>query len=347
MSEKRQKKNIVSNQSLYGAESDTELTPREKKSEKTKSKVSKKILVAVNEFAGVVKDFLVDFLTEQGSGKIRDILSSWQSEETQSKLTEMIKMRMPVPEPIKPRKPKDPNAPKRPRSAYILFCNDKRAEIKKANPEMKMPDIAKKLGEMWRSLKDKKKQPYLEEATKDKSRYDTEMGEYNPNNKPKGPKRATTSYFFFCADKRAEVKQANPDMKVTEIAKELGRMWKEDFADEKSRRKWVKAAEKDKERYEQEKATWISENPEEVKNVPKKKNKKTDSSDDQDALVQLKSKRSKKSQSIQASGMILYMQRARPEIEAENPEWDTREVVAEMKKRWASLSTEERSEYDQ
>lgn len=388
MSNKGQKKNIViPDQSLYGADSDseTEFIPPKKTSKKSvsvekedevlvkpttapvkavkKTKMTKKTLAAVTEFTGQVTEFLISFLQEQGSGKLKvqDILSAWQSEDTQLKLADMVKLRMPVPKPIEPRKAKDPNAPKRPRSAYIFFCNDKRAEIKEKNPDMKMPDIARKLGEMWKGLKEKKKQPYLDEAAKDKARYDSEMGEYSPKNKAKGPKRALTSYFFFCADKRAEVKETNPDMKVTDIARELGRMWKEDFADEKSRTKWVKSAEKDKKRYEEEKAAWIEEHPEEAKNVPKSKSgskskSKEDAEDIQhnreaeDTSVSKKAKRGKKSKNegpIRASGMILYMQQSRSEIESENPDWDTRQVIAEMKKRWSALSAEERSEYDQ
>ena len=36
--------------------------------------------------------------------------------------------------PTQVKKGKDPNAPKRPMSAYMLFANAKRAEIKAANP---------------------------------------------------------------------------------------------------------------------------------------------------------------------------------------------------------------------
>ena len=45
--------------------------------------------------------------------------------------------------------------PKRPLSAYMLWLNESREQIKKDNPGMKVTDIAKRGGELWRALKDK------------------------------------------------------------------------------------------------------------------------------------------------------------------------------------------------
>lgn len=354
MSQNRQKKNIVI----------PETDPKKSTDEApVKSKMTKKTLTAVTEFTGQIRDFLISFLQEQSSGKVKvkiqDVLSAWQSEESQTKLFDMVKMRLPVPEPTKRRKSKDLNAPKRPRTSYILFCKDKRAEIKEKFPDLKMPDISKKLGELWKGLKDQKKQPYLDEAAKDKERYDSEMEEYGPKNKAKGPKRSLSSYFFFCAEKRSEVKEANPDMKVTDISKELGRMWKEDFADEKSREKWIKSAADDKKRYEAEKAEWIQEHPEDA-TKSKRKSRESESKENDEQLYMSpkddpaaedvnprKGKKAKKTNPIKVSGMVLYMQRTRPEIESEHEDWNARQVVAEMKKRWSALSAEERAEYDE
>lgn len=45
--------------------------------------------------------------------------------------------------------------PKRPLSAYMLWLNEQRESIKKEYPGIKVTEIAKKGGEMWRALKDK------------------------------------------------------------------------------------------------------------------------------------------------------------------------------------------------
>lgn len=45
--------------------------------------------------------------------------------------------------------------PKRPLSAYMLWLNSTREQIKRENPGIKVTEIAKKGGELWRAMKDK------------------------------------------------------------------------------------------------------------------------------------------------------------------------------------------------
>jgi hypothetical protein len=73
---------------------------------------------------------------------------------------------------------KDPNAPKRPLSTFFLFSQDERPKIKKDNPSLSVADIAKVIGERWRSIGDDKKRGYEERARQEKERYDKEVAEY-------------------------------------------------------------------------------------------------------------------------------------------------------------------------
>merc|ERR1719361_3034495 len=73
---------------------------------------------------------------------------------------------------------KDPNAPKRPLSAYFIFMGEKRAEVKAANPNDKIGDIAKKMGKMWQELDEKAKAPYQKKAEAAKKKYADEMAAY-------------------------------------------------------------------------------------------------------------------------------------------------------------------------
>lgn len=61
----------------------------------------------------------------------------------------------------------------------MLWLNDNREQIKKDNPGIKVTEIAKKGGEMWRELKDKS--IWEEKAAKDKERYANEMKNYKPS----------------------------------------------------------------------------------------------------------------------------------------------------------------------
>lgn len=76
----------------------------------------------------------------------------------------------------KSKKDRDENAPKRATTAFMVWMNENREEIKKDNPGIKITEIAKKAGEIWGTLTDKTK--WEEKAGKDKERYTKEMEEY-------------------------------------------------------------------------------------------------------------------------------------------------------------------------
>jgi len=62
----------------------------------------------------------------------------------------------------------------------MIFQREHREQFKKDHPNLTgVPAIAKKMGEIWRGMNEKEKQPYNEKAEKDKQRYEREMEEYN------------------------------------------------------------------------------------------------------------------------------------------------------------------------
>ncbi|KAG5260764.1 hypothetical protein AALO_G00296220 [Alosa alosa] len=80
-------------------------------------------------------------------------------------------------------KKKDPNAPKRPPSGFFIFCSDHRPKIKAQFPGLGIGDVAKKLGEIWNSLPDGSKQPYLQKANKLKDKYQKDVADYRSKGK--------------------------------------------------------------------------------------------------------------------------------------------------------------------
>lgn len=80
----------------------------------------------------------------------------------------------------KAKKVKDPNAPKRNLSAYFFFMNDQRPKVVKANPDLKVTEVGKKLGELWRAMSDSEKAPYNKKADADKARYEKQKAAYKP-----------------------------------------------------------------------------------------------------------------------------------------------------------------------
>jgi hypothetical protein len=209
---------------------------------------------------------------------------------------------------------RDPDAPKAAKNAFIFFCAEKRAEVKKGEPELKPTEITKKLGEMWREMDDEDKEEFQEKAKEDKERFENEMEEYEPKDgfrcpkkSPKKdkttPKRARSAYIFFCGDKRAEVTEelVKKGKKKTEVLKKLGEMWRE--LDDEDKEPYEKMAKKDKKRFEKEMKdvkSDESENDEEENDEPKSKKAKKakkDESDDEDDEEKPKKTKSKKSKS--------------------------------------------------
>merc|ERR1712004_967527 len=79
----------------------------------------------------------------------------------------------------KGKKAKDPNAPKRPMGAYFLFMNDHRDATKAENPEMKIGEIAKILGQKWANLEKEEKEKYEEKAKEAKAKYEEAKKKYD------------------------------------------------------------------------------------------------------------------------------------------------------------------------
>lgn len=70
----------------------------------------------------------------------------------------------------------DENAPERPPSAYVIFSNKMREELKGRN--LSFTEIAKLVGENWQALSPSEKEPYEQQAFTDKERYNNELAEY-------------------------------------------------------------------------------------------------------------------------------------------------------------------------
>ncbi|KAF6817476.1 nucleosome binding protein [Colletotrichum musicola] len=79
----------------------------------------------------------------------------------------------------KKRGKKDPNAPKRGLSAYMFFANEQRENVREENPGISFGQVGKILGERWKALNDKQRQPYEAKAATDKKRYEDEKQAYN------------------------------------------------------------------------------------------------------------------------------------------------------------------------
>jgi high mobility group protein B2 len=69
--------------------------------------------------------------------------------------------------------------PKRPLSAYMIWLNSAREQIKKENPGIKVTEVAKRGGEIWREMKDKSE--WDAKAAKAKEDYEKLVKEFEAN----------------------------------------------------------------------------------------------------------------------------------------------------------------------
>jgi HMG (high mobility group) box len=73
---------------------------------------------------------------------------------------------------------KDPSAPKRPMSAFLYFSQEKRRQIKEANPNMRNTEISRVLGELWRNASDDVKLPHVEREKQEREKYKVAIADW-------------------------------------------------------------------------------------------------------------------------------------------------------------------------
>merc|ERR1712194_513839 len=77
------------------------------------------------------------------------------------------------------KKVKDPNAPKKNLTAYILFANHIREDLKEKHPDVTFQDMGRLTGMEFRKLSKDDRTKWENVAKQDKGRYETEIKAYN------------------------------------------------------------------------------------------------------------------------------------------------------------------------
>ena len=261
----------------------------------------------------------------------------------------------------KNKKIKDANKPKRGKSAYIYFCQDRRNDVKKELGEYATTaEITSQLGIYWNVLKENAEtdeqfteiyEKYLTQAAEDKIRYEKEMENYeapsqedliNEKKEEKRkkikddnkPKRAKSSYIYFCQEKRSELKKEFGNS-TKEITSELGRLWKELKDNEEmveEYKKYQDMACNDKLRYVQEMEEYNSNDG--VNSETKSENDSTDTE-------------STNSNSIKPriTGYVLFCKEERANVKEKNPEQSGSDITKILSFRWKEMSKEEQQEW--
>ncbi|SOV05952.1 related to NHP6B - nonhistone chromosomal protein [Ustilago sp. UG-2017a] len=76
---------------------------------------------------------------------------------------------------------RDPDAPKRPPSAYLLFQNEVRQEIRKKHPGMPYSEVLGKVSEAWKALTDEQRRVYQDKTTENMATWNQQKKEHEVN----------------------------------------------------------------------------------------------------------------------------------------------------------------------
>merc|ERR1711976_151221 len=165
----------------------------------------------------------------------------------------------------------DDGRPKGKVTAYVFFVRHQH----EVNKDIKLPfsEFSKQCSKIWKDMTLAEKEPFQAQADADKERYDEELKVFkanggvitNSNGKPTKksrqeakdpdlPKRPRAAFFLYSVAMRETVRLKNPGFKVTDVARELGRLWRE--VDEETKSKFQQEADVEKEEYHKKMAVY-------------------------------------------------------------------------------------------
>jgi len=147
-----------------------------------------------------VIDLYEELIMEHGDDTLKNIIGS---KDFQKKLLAASGKK-------KLKKTKDPDSPKKPTTAWMLFCNDTRPQLKDENPGLKMSEISKLMSPMWQELQKSTDPDDVARVAGYKKIVDEERSVYNASKKKikeeTPPKKPRNAYQLFQKEERAKPK---------------------------------------------------------------------------------------------------------------------------------------------
>ena len=130
------------------------------------------------------------------------------------------------------KRPRKAAATKRTPSSYVLFSMQHRKSILEKDPLLKLPDISRECGRAWKALSDVERKPWDDEAAALKQARSEQLVA-SMADQPAKKKKPMTSFLLFSREQSKQVKAATPDMRMGDVAKEVGARWRALATEEK------------------------------------------------------------------------------------------------------------------
>lgn len=186
------------------------------------------------------------------------------------------------------------------------------------------------------SSSEKKKKPKRKSSSKKKKK--PKKKRRSSNKKKKGePTRPRTAYTYFMKERRQEIADKNPIASFGEIAKMLGKYWKEEISTQE-KEKYLKLAEEDKERYNREKEEW---------SAKEHSSSSSSSSSEKKKKTKKKKKKDPNAPKRPVNSFLLYSRQVRPKVK-EDPQYkdlDNTSIGKKVGEMWKALSVEEKKPF--
>lgn len=127
---------------------------------------------------------------------------------------------------------------KKAKSNFLIFCEEKRVELKAKHPEMKSTQIVQECSKQWKELSESEKDVYTKKYQELKAALPVVA-------KPEKPKsdKPKSAYINFCTLSRGKVKAANPGLGPKDLMKKIAEEWTKLSVDEKAKYKTEAIAE--------------------------------------------------------------------------------------------------------
>jgi len=138
-------------------------------------------------------------------------------------------------------------------------------------------------------------------------------------------------------EKRQEIADKNPIASFGEIAKMLGKFWKEEIS-QQEKEKYLKLAEEDKERYNKEKEEW---------SAKEHSSSSSSSSSEKKKKTKKKKKKDPNAPKRPVNSFLLYSKQVRPKVK-EDPQYkdlDNTSIGKKVGEMWKALSVEEKKPF--